>query len=185
MDKADLETLERVLATFGADRDRWPAAERLRLAPLIAESTEARRMMAEARALDRLLDKAPAVSRQRQDALAARIVTEIGGRDAAPVRSGGEVISLGDRSRGGGTASSRVARPPFGRPRPSPVAALLAASLVGGLVLGWSTLGSALLPDLGSSRSPVASAPDGSAASDLQQLVFGDDDGEMSTEEFL
>lgn len=184
MDKADLDTLERVLATYGADRDRWPAAERLRLAPLIAESTEARRMMAEARALDRLLDKAPAVSRRRQDALAARIVMEIGDSDARSPR-GGEVISLGDRSRGGGAASSRVARPPFGRPRPSPVAALLAASLVGGLVLGWSTLGSALLPDLGSSRSPVASAPDGSAASDLQQLVFGDDDGEMSTEEFL
>lgn len=183
MDKADLDTLERVLATFGADRDRWPAAERLRLAPLIAESTEARRMMAEARALDRLLDKAPAVSRQRQDALAARIVMEIGDSDARSAR-GGEVISLGDRSRGGGTASSRVVRPPFGRPRRSPVAALLAASLVGGLVLGWSTLGSALLPDLGSSRSPV-SASDGSAASDLQQLVFGDDDGEMSTEEFL
>ncbi len=182
MDKADLDTLERVLATFGADRDRWPAAERLRLAPLIAESTEARRMMAEARALDRLLDKAPAVSRQRQDALAARIVMEIGDSDARSAR-GGEVILLGDRSRGG-TASSRVARPPFGRPRPSPVAALLAASLVGGLVLGWSTLGSALLPDLGSSRSPV-SASDGSAASDLQQLVFGDDDGEISTEEFL
>lgn len=184
MDKADLDTLERVLATFGADRDRWPAAERLRLASLIAESTEARRMVAEARALGRLLDKAPAVSPQRQDALAARLMMEIGDRDARSARSG-EVIPLGDRSRMSGSSSARVARPPFGRPRAASAAALLAASLVGGLVLGWSTLGSALLPDLGSSRSPVASVSDGNAASDLQQLVFGDDDGETSVEEFL
>jgi hypothetical protein len=70
----DRQALERLLEIYGADRTRWPARERLRFAGLVAEDVASRRLMAEASALDRLLDVAPKASADREHALKERIV---------------------------------------------------------------------------------------------------------------
>jgi hypothetical protein len=70
----DRRVLERLLEVYGADRTRWPARERLRFASLVAEDDAARRLVAEAAALDSLLDLAPKASAAREHALKERIV---------------------------------------------------------------------------------------------------------------
>ena len=70
----DRQALERLLKVYGADRTRWPARERLRFAGLVAEDDAGRRLVAEATALDSLLDLAPKASAAREHALKERIV---------------------------------------------------------------------------------------------------------------
>ncbi|MGI9403056.1 MAG: hypothetical protein ACR2OF_00920, partial [Hyphomicrobium sp.] len=65
----EFEALERLLGVYGADRTRWPARERLRFASIIADEPEAQRLVAETAALDQLLDQAPTVSKEREQAL--------------------------------------------------------------------------------------------------------------------
>ncbi len=76
MDKRaeDREALERLLDIYGADRTRWPARERLRFAGIVGEDKVAARMLAEADALDRLLEQAPRASVADVDALKERIM---------------------------------------------------------------------------------------------------------------
>jgi hypothetical protein len=83
-----LAGLQHLLDVYGADRARWPAAERLRLAGFISSDPGAKAALAEAQALDRLLDLAPRVSVERERALARRILAAVGEsqqRAAAPV----------------------------------------------------------------------------------------------------
>ncbi len=70
----ELGAFARLLDGYGADRTRWPAPERLRFASLLAEDAEARRLLAEAAALDRLIDMAPLVAESRREALVERIL---------------------------------------------------------------------------------------------------------------
>ena len=129
------EALERLLETHGADRTRWPARERLRFASVISEDKSAARLLTEAQALDRLLDRAPRTSEANVDALKERIVAAAlrsqrphltavaGGKSGKPQAS---QAWLGQLRRPGWAAS-------FGE---WPAAAVLAASLVVGVVLG-------------------------------------------------
>ena len=111
----DREALTQLLEVYGADRTRWPARERLRFAGLVCEDREAHSLVAEAAALDRLLDLAPKASENRERALADRIVATA-------------------------VAARRPSRRPFlaGRFAGSewPAAGLLAASLVLGVFVG-------------------------------------------------
>ncbi len=52
-----LERFRVLVEAYGGDPRRWPAAERARAAELLAGSPEARALLAEAGALDRLLDR--------------------------------------------------------------------------------------------------------------------------------
>ena len=70
----DRQALERLLEVYGADRTRWPARERLRFASLVSEDDAARHLMAEAAALDSVLDLASKASAAREHALKERIV---------------------------------------------------------------------------------------------------------------
>ena len=70
----EMEALQRLLESHGADRTRWPARDRLRFAQMIAEDAEARRLVAEATALDSLLELAPAPSVEREQEIGARIL---------------------------------------------------------------------------------------------------------------
>lgn len=70
--------LEQVLAAYGADPRRWPAAERDAALALIERSAEARARVAEARRLDRALDAAHvAVDRRTVDRVAGTIAARL------------------------------------------------------------------------------------------------------------
>lgn len=173
MDRRDLELLQRMLDIHGADRDRWPATDRLRLARVIAESEEAQRMLREAAALDRLLDLAPVVPAVREAALAERIVA----RAATLPR----LVQLGNEavpSRG----SSRPFRvPAFQRlGRVAPAASLLAAALVLGIFAGWQT--GDLYPGL---RTDAVETADARDTIELPDAVFGDGSIDLIEEELL
>lgn len=129
------QALVHLLEVCGADRTRWPARERLRFASFIAEDDEAKRLVREAAALDDLLDCAPRASEDRERALQERIV-------AAALRSGEPKLAVVGGSRE--PAAPQRARQRFsisGFAKASvraewPAAALLAASLVVGVLLG-------------------------------------------------
>jgi len=136
----DLLALQRLLDSHGADRTRWPARERLRFAPLIAEDREARTLLREAEALDRLIDLSPRVSKVREEALAARIVA----RAVAEPR-GAAVPSPVLRpvaSQRATLATMRMPRAAMASWRAWPAAGLLAASLLVGVIVGGAGLAS-------------------------------------------
>ncbi len=76
---ATVKRLFAVLASYGADPARWPAAERAALLPYLAEAAEASK---DARRIDRLLDLAPFHSLPL--GLEARLLARI--RTPAPAR---------------------------------------------------------------------------------------------------
>ncbi|MGI9387517.1 MAG: hypothetical protein ACR2OX_08805 [Methyloligellaceae bacterium] len=120
----DLDYLAWTIARFGADLDRWPDEDRRALKHLIDSSSDASRMLEEARAVDRLLDMAPDV-RASED-LVSRIVAAAA-RDRGHIDA--DVIRFRPRAKSG-TAE------PWRRNWTWPSAAVLAASLLLGLYIG-------------------------------------------------
>jgi hypothetical protein len=123
-----LAALEQALERYGSDRTRWPAPVRRAVAGLLTENAGAQRRLAEAEALDRLLDLMPEPQVETR-ALADRIMAAVeaeqpAGGSAAPVAR---------------VAWARLARDGAGRETPWPAAALLAASLVLGAFIGLSS----------------------------------------------
>ena len=57
-----LERFKDLVAAYGADPARWPERERLAALDLLQRSADARSVMEEARAIDRLLDLSPTTS---------------------------------------------------------------------------------------------------------------------------
>jgi hypothetical protein len=178
-ESSELEALERLLASHGADRTRWPAPARLRFAPLLAARGDARRLVAEAAALDRLLDLAPAPATNR-GALADRIVA------AASADAGQrQVIRLPERGRLGslfGSAAARAGAIGGASLRSGPWAggALLAASLVLGAFMGTSgAIDSAIRP------LTVAAIGDTDTDADASQVAMGVDGVGPYEEELL
>ena len=132
----DRDALEGLLEVYGADRTRWPARERLRFASFISEDDEARRLLNEAAALDALLDRAPRASEDREHALKERIVAAAlrsSERQLAVVETEGNSTRLAVRKRQPAVAAL-LSKVPV--PNEWPAAAVLAASLVLGVMLG-------------------------------------------------
>lgn len=135
----ELQALSEVLDAFGADRTRWPCGAAERFALLLAKDAEAQERLAEAAALDRLLDTADAVAPAAPAGLADRIVAAAVAAPPRGARSGGSNVV--------------VLRPPSA-PRQAPVrsgwqaAALLAASLVFGVYIGVQGADLPLLEDV-------------------------------------
>lgn len=177
-ERADLALLSRTLDGHGADRDRWPATARLKLARLLAESGEARKMLREAAALDKLLDLAPVVPQERRDALAERIVARAGKLPQASAP--GRAVVVNEVRRG----------LPIGIPPPllrrvgriAPAASLLAAALMLGIFTGWS---SDMLDGSGTTASPTIETADASMTVELPDVVFGDVAVDSIEEEWL
>ena len=65
---------ERLLDVYGSDRTRWPVEARASAGQLVARDRAARRLLAEAEALDRTLERAPLPTLAQEAALAERIV---------------------------------------------------------------------------------------------------------------
>jgi hypothetical protein len=68
-----LAEFERLLEVYGGDRTRWPADARSGAGHLVARDRSARRLLVEAEALDRALERAPLPSLALEAALADRI----------------------------------------------------------------------------------------------------------------
>ena len=66
--------LERLLDVYGSDRTRWPVDARAGAGQLATRDKAARRLLGEAEALDRVLERAPLPSLVREAALADRII---------------------------------------------------------------------------------------------------------------
>jgi hypothetical protein len=148
--------LARLLDVYGAGRARWPAEARASAALLVATDPAARRLLAEAEALDRVLARAPVPGLQVEVALAERIVVAAqrsprivpppSAQRAAEEASPGEAAPRGAAHlQAPAAAHGRVLRL-FSRQMGA--AGVLAASLVVGVVIGSSSLPPQLLPAL-------------------------------------
>jgi hypothetical protein len=111
----------RLIEAYGADPTRWPAGERSRAEALLNRSDRARRLLAEAQALDALLmtDAKPAADERLAAAIVARAT-------AAPQERPLE--------------QPREFRLGWSLPRLWPQAVGLAAAGVLGFVVGWTDL---------------------------------------------
>jgi hypothetical protein len=132
---AGLGGLEAALDTYGADRTRWPAPLRHELSALIADSSDAQKMLRDAELFDQLLDRAPQYDASRLEGLKQRIATAAAHQPRL------------------------VTSHPKAVPQPAPrhhqgwAVTALAASLILGVLAGQSSVVSSLL----GSNSPYAS----------------------------
>jgi hypothetical protein len=174
----DRQALERLLEIYGADRTRWPARERLRFASLVAEDDAARHLMAEATALDSLLDLAPKASAAREHALKERI-------DAAALRQTGPrfaVVARASDDAGQGW-KAWVRRPSLSHAPASSgwaVGGLLAASLFVGVLLGSAGTFDTAVQQMAEATGYTTSVADASS-----HLALGDEIVSTSDEEVL
>ena len=148
---------ERLLDVYGADRTRWPVDARTAAAQLVANDAEARRLLAETEALDRVLQKAPVPALAAEAALAERIVvaalrsprmvklppsSEAAAGPAEPVQAAAVPSAAGRSLPGLGGRRLRLLS------REAGAVGFLAASLVIGVVIGNSSLPPEILPAL-------------------------------------
>lgn len=166
-----LAAFDRLLDAFGADADRWPPDRRAAAGALLqradAIGAAARRALAEARALERVLAAPPVIDNRRVGALAARIAAEAS-RQAAD----SNVVALAPVRR----PVPAAIQPATQQRRHWTAAATLAASLLVGIAVGPGITGLPALHDvaeaigLGSYVDQLALAPledDGSIDEDV------------------
>lgn len=153
--------LQRVLDTYGGDRNRWPAHVRAPLERLIETDAASRRMLAEERALDRVLAKAPVPSPERSSQLADRIMAAAGA--PAEAAQSGRVIAWPRRR------SQPVPADDVLTPRTAwQAAGLIAACLLAGIYLGSGSNILPLMQDVAASVGIVAELdPNTSGLDDL------------------
>ena len=134
----------RLLDVYGGDRSRWPAEERAAAAQLVARDPKSRQLLAEAEALDRVLERAPLPALATEAALADRIVS-------AAQRSPRMVKAVAESSPTPavpvGAGPDRVGKARFPG-RDFRAAGMLAASLAAGILVGLSSLPQSVLPAL-------------------------------------
>jgi len=141
-----LTEFERLLDVYGGDRTRWPVDARPAAAQLVARDRSAQRLLAEAVALDRVLERAPLPSLAIEAALADRIVS-------AAQRSP-RIVSLGDAAESPAEAKGPRLAPSDSVTRAWLLradlrkAAVLAASLMIGVYIGVSNLPQQIVPTL-------------------------------------
>lgn len=160
-----LDRLEELLDTFGADLERWPAAERSALEAFAGTDKPARQMFAEAKALERVMDAAPAGSNSA--ALKAKIVA------AAledPTREATVVPLMQNHARSGRSFSIRS-------PQSMWPAAALAASFAFGLYMGVSGIGGAAVEDVLQITMSEFTANDSGGISWLEESAAGNEEG--------
>jgi hypothetical protein len=145
---------ERLLDVYGSDRTRWPVEARASAGHLVARDGTARRLLAEAEALDRALERAPLPTLAQEAAIAERIVSTAR-RTPRIVPAAKTAQALG-ASRGtdnhGADNIVRLSAPRLRARRLSGssmlggVAGALAASLMVGILIGHSSLTQPVLP---------------------------------------
>jgi len=141
---------ERLLEVYGSDRTRWPVEARASAGQLVARDRTARRLLAEAEALDRALERAPLPSLARESDLAERILAAARRSPRmVPTRkvdATSQVVAGADNVVRLPAASQRRKWMP--RTAIGGAASALAASLALGVFLGVSNLSLGVLPAL-------------------------------------
>lgn len=182
MTEAELREFRRFVESHGAERTRWPAADRLRFATLLSASQEARHILAEEEAFERLLAEAPEVSASEAqgvtDALLASLAAHeaperAGGSSGAGARDGADIVTLPLRGDSPGRPAARRSFAIEGL--------LLAASLVLGIFTGLQGL-------VDTDAIPGLSATATSAADsdiDAGEIALGLSQGGFAPEDFL
>lgn len=156
-----LEEFVTLAEAWGGEIARWPAERRVAARRLLLVSPEARRALAEAAALDRLLAQPEAPGdKAAADALVDRIVGAARRTPRAVPRTEPASVSLSDATRPDATGPAVM---PLVRALPTPArrpasmfrraeigggAALLAASMVLGIFMGGSRLADRAVPAL-------------------------------------
>jgi hypothetical protein len=143
-----LADFERLLEVYGGDRTRWPADARSGAGHLVARDRSARRLLVEAEALDRALERAPLPSLALEAALADRIAA------AAPRSPRVVRFDSAPAVQAPAESESNVLRLPNPRGRRQwrsatalgGAASVLAASLAIGVLIGLSGLPQPLAP---------------------------------------
>jgi hypothetical protein len=141
---------ERLLDVYGSDRARWPVEARAGAGQLVARDRAARRLLAEAEALDRALESAPLPSLAREAALTDRIIAAAR-RSPRMVPVTGPAAATADAPRAADnvvTLPTSRTRGPWLSRKTGGAAGLLAASLVLGVFLGLSSLSQSVVPAL-------------------------------------
>jgi hypothetical protein len=165
------------LDVFGADLARWPERRRLAAEEVLKTSVDARRLLAEAQALDAVLSHAPAAqpaaTARVRDALMARLAEEAPAAEAS-ASPAATVVALPSR-RG---VRSAAAPAPRTSPAQRPLwreALVLAAALLIGVFAGTSGV---------VERSGIAAlgATDSADGYDVSVLAFGSDLNDTSEE---
>ena len=165
---------ERLLDVYGSDRTRWPAEARASAGQLVARDRAARRLLAEAEALDRALERAPLPTLAQEAAIAERIV-------AAARRTPRIVPPTRTEASRPDIPADNVVQLPAARGRPrwlttrtafGGVASALAASLALGVFLGLSNLSQGVLPAV----EQMTGIPLGSNSAVVAQIDLLDED---------
>ena len=151
--------LEHLLDVYGSDRTRWPVDARAGAGQLATRDRAARRLLGEAEALDRVLERAPMPSLAREAALADRIISaaqrspRIVRLEEAPAPAATAVAENVIRWPGA-RAKSQWLRSDAGR-----VAGLFAASLLCGIYFGLSNLAQGALENVAGITLGTSSGP--------------------------
>lgn len=125
-----MDRFKAIVEAYGADERRWPLGERAAALTFSAASVEAAAVLAEARALDLMLDEAPLP--QPSIELTSRILEQAPRAAAAPlVGAATRPPTMIDRA----TGILNLLWPRTGMARP---AGLLAASLMVGFLVGFN-----------------------------------------------
>jgi hypothetical protein len=131
-----LAAFEHLLDVYGADRTRWPLAERAGAASLLLSNASARRRLMEAAALDDLLQRIPDPSEGDVQVLTDRILAAATqGLSKPAIYVPHQHLNI-----------AQAPAPQFYRSQTWRAASLLAASLIVGAFLGQSQLGAHALP---------------------------------------
>ena len=137
----------RLLDVYGSDRTRWPVEARASAGQLVARDKAARRLLAEAEALDKTLERAPLPSLAAEAALADRII--------ATARRSPRMVPASNMTAAAPSVADNVVRLASRPTRPrwlptglASAAGMLAASLALGVFLGVSNLSQGVVPVL-------------------------------------
>ncbi len=173
-DSSEREAFQRLLEAYGSDRSRWPAADRLRFAQLLPRDTAARAMLREAAAFDQVLDRAPGLTRERHEAMAARLLAlaSVTPQDA-PLRTVTPKTAAEDPQASLG-ASAPILQLSRRRTNARPAIALLAASLAAGVLIGLTGAANPLVDAIAGLTDSALSGGQLGADAELEFLLAGD-----------
>jgi hypothetical protein len=169
-----MDRLRAVLSAYGADLERWPAADRTVLQSFLAQSVEAQALVAEEARFDGLLSAAPhSVSPSAVDRSKAALFAQLDGEFGAAAVPSGVVVPFARKPVP--TAAPRAARGFWKE------ASVMAASLV----IGFFTVSQGLLEGSGLDPAQFNVSVSGEDADDVSAIALGHTDADASEEDLL